>query len=153
MITPWIEHGTFSVSRRRATAAPRDLKIWGHQGIEPWTSETQTLNHTTRPMPRGFFYFLFYFLFFATLFSKKPFLLGFFSKVFLSHFFLKSVLGHGHLLRLQVVAVQVALEVEVGQHIRVSHAQKGLQLGIGLDRVLVLQVLLLHVGGDRLGHV
>ena len=78
MITPWIEHGTFSVSRRRATAAPRDLKIWGHQGIEPWTSETQTLNHTTRPMPRRGFLFLF----FATLFSKKRFLKVFFATLF-----------------------------------------------------------------------
>ena len=28
-------------------------KKWGGiQGIEPWTSKTQTLNHTTRPDPR-----------------------------------------------------------------------------------------------------
>ena len=51
------------------------------------------------------------------------------------------------------MAVQVALEVEVGQHIRIGHAEQSLQLGIGLDRMLVLQVLLLHVGRDRLGHV
>ena len=50
MIVSWIEHEAFSVSRRRATTAPHDLK-WGHQGIEPWTPETQTLNHTTRPVP------------------------------------------------------------------------------------------------------
>ena len=51
------------------------------------------------------------------------------------------------------MAVQVALQVEVGQHVRVGHAQQSLQLGIGLDGVLLLQVLLLHVGRDGLGHV
>jgi len=95
-------------------------------------------------MPRGFL---------SHFFLKSVFWFAFFLKYFLVRFFLKSDLGHGHLLRLEVVAVQVALEVEVGQHIRIGHAEQGLQLGIGLDRVLILQVLLLHVGGDRLGHV
>jgi hypothetical protein len=51
------------------------------------------------------------------------------------------------------VTVQVALEVEVGQHLAILHAQEALQLGIRGDVVLVLQVVLLHVGGDGLGHV
>ena len=51
------------------------------------------------------------------------------------------------------MAVQVALEVEVGQHVRVRNAQQSLQLRVGLDGVLVLQVLLLHVGRNGLGDV
>ena len=54
---------------------------------------------------------------------------------------------------LQVVAVQVALQVEVGQHLTVLHAQEGLELRVGGDGVLVLQVVLLHITGDRLRHV
>jgi hypothetical protein len=42
----------------------------GIQGIEPWTSKTQTLNHTTRPNPQGFFFSFFFYLF--------PFILLFF---------------------------------------------------------------------------
>ena len=51
------------------------------------------------------------------------------------------------------MGVQVALEVEVGQNLTILHAQKGRQLGIRLDRVLLLQVLLLHVGRDGLRDV
>jgi len=51
------------------------------------------------------------------------------------------------------VAVQVALEIEVGEHVRIRDAQQSLQLRIRLDGVLVLQVLLLHVGRNGLGDV
>ena len=51
------------------------------------------------------------------------------------------------------MVVQVLLQVEVGQHLTILHAQKALQLGIRGDVVLVLEVVLLHVGGDGLGHV
>ena len=52
---------------------------------------------------------------------------------------------------LHVVAVEVALEVEVGEGLTLANGQKLLQRGIGLDVVLVLQVLLLHVVVHRLG--
>ena len=77
---------------------------------------------------------------FGRLFSKKPFLCTFFQKVLLG--------SRGR--RLQVVAVQVTLQVEVRKHIALSHAQQTLQLAVRLDGVLLLQVLLLHVGGDGL---
>ena len=54
---------------------------------------------------------------------------------------------------LQVVGVQVALQVEVSQHLTILHAEQALQLGIRGNGVLVLQVVELHVGSDRLGHV
>lgn len=49
--------------------------------------------------------------------------------------------------------VQVLLQVEVGQLLIGLHAQQSAQLGIRVDVVLVLQVVLLHVGGHKLGHV
>ncbi len=61
--------------------------------------------------------------------------------------------GRRGLLRLQVVAVEVALEVEVREHLLRLHAEERLQLRIGLDGVLVLQLVRLHVGRDRLRHV
>ena len=54
---------------------------------------------------------------------------------------------------LEVVAVQVTLEIEIRQHIALRHAQKTLQLRVRHNRVLVLEVLLLDVGGDSLGHI
>ena len=54
---------------------------------------------------------------------------------------------------LDVVAVQVALEVEVSQGLAVANGQELLQGGIGLDVVLVLQALLLHVVVHGLGHL
>jgi len=54
---------------------------------------------------------------------------------------------------LEVVAVEVALEVEVGEHIALRHTEKRLELGIRLDGVLLLEVLLLHVGRDGLRDV
>ena len=49
--------------------------------------------------------------------------------------------------------VQVLLQVEVGQLLLRLHAQQCTQLGIRVDVVLVLQVLLLHVGGHKLGDI
>ena len=54
---------------------------------------------------------------------------------------------------LEVVAVQVALEVEVGQQLTILDSQEALELGIRGDIVLVLEVVLLDVGGDGLGHI
>ena len=54
---------------------------------------------------------------------------------------------------LDVVLVEVALEVEVGEALRVSNAKELLERGIRLDVVLVLEALLLDVGGDRLGDI
>ena len=54
---------------------------------------------------------------------------------------------------LDVVLVEVALEVEVREALRVSNAKELLERGIRLDVVLVLEALLLDVGGDRLGHI
>ena len=51
------------------------------------------------------------------------------------------------------MAVQVALKVEVRQGLALANGQQGLQGGIGLDVVLVLQVLLLHVVVHALGHL
>ena len=51
------------------------------------------------------------------------------------------------------MAVQVALEVEVGQRLAVADGQQLLQGGVGLDVVLVLQALLLHVVVHGLGHL
>ena len=51
------------------------------------------------------------------------------------------------------MAVQVALQVEVGQGLALTDGQKLLQGGIRLDVVLVLQVLLLHVVVHGLGHL
>jgi len=55
--------------------------------------------------------------------------------------------------RLHVVAVQVALEVEVRQRLALANGQQRLQGRIRLDVVLVLQVLLLHVVVHTLGHL
>ena len=49
--------------------------------------------------------------------------------------------------------VGVALEVEVGQALRVRNAQQLLERGIRLDVVLVLEALLLDVRRDRLRDV
>jgi len=54
---------------------------------------------------------------------------------------------------LDVVHIQELLEVEVGQLVRGGHAQQRAQLGIRVDVVLVLQVVLLHIGGHILGHI
>jgi len=51
------------------------------------------------------------------------------------------------------VTVQVALEVEVGQELAVTNGQQLLQGCVGLDVVLVLQVVLLHVVVHALGHL
>jgi hypothetical protein len=51
------------------------------------------------------------------------------------------------------VTVQVALEVEVGQELAVTDGQQLLQGCVGLDVVLVLQVVLLHVVVHALGHL
>lgn len=59
--------------------------------------------------------------------------------------------GHGR--GLQVVGVQVALQVEVRQRLALLHTQQGGELRVRHDGVLVLQVVLLHVAGDRLGHI
>ena len=58
-----------------------------------------------------------------------------------------------NLRHLDVVLVEVALEVEVGQALRVRNAQQLLERGIRLDVVLVLEALLLDVGRHRLGDV
>ena len=54
---------------------------------------------------------------------------------------------------LQVVDIQVLLKVEVGQLVLLGQVQQLQQGGITLDVVLVLQVLLLHIASDELGHV
>jgi len=51
------------------------------------------------------------------------------------------------------VLVEVALEVEVRQALRVRNAEQLLERGIRLDVVLVLEALLLDVGRHRLGDV
>ena len=52
--------------------------------------------------------------------------------------------------RLHVVAVEVALEVEIREDIAIRDREELLERRVGLDVVLVLQVLLLHVAVDRL---
>ena len=54
------------------------------------------------------------------------------------------------LLRLHVVAVEVALEVEVRERLTLADGEELLERGIGLDVVLVLEALLLHVVVHRL---
>jgi len=54
---------------------------------------------------------------------------------------------------LHIVHVQELLQVEVGQLVRGRHAKQRTKLGIRVDVVLVLQVVLLHIGGHILGHV
>ena len=49
--------------------------------------------------------------------------------------------------------VEVALEVEVGETLRVSNAEELLERGIRLDVVLVLETLLLDVGRHGLGDI
>jgi len=51
------------------------------------------------------------------------------------------------------VGVEVALEVEVREVVRIREAEELLERGIRLDVVLVLQVLLLHVVVDLARHV
>jgi len=51
------------------------------------------------------------------------------------------------------VHIQVLLEVEVGQLVTLLQAKKLQQLGIGVDVMLVLQVVLLHVVRDELGDI
>jgi len=55
--------------------------------------------------------------------------------------------------RLEVVAVEVALEVEVGERLTVLHTEETLELGIRRDVVLVLEVVLLDIGRDGLGDI
>lgn len=52
--------------------------------------------------------------------------------------------------RLDVVAVEVLLEVEVREGLTLANREELLERGIGLDVVLVLEALLLHVAVDRL---
>ena len=52
--------------------------------------------------------------------------------------------------RLHVVAVEVLLEVEVREGLTLTDGEELLERGIGLDVVLVLEALLLHVAVDRL---
>ena len=49
--------------------------------------------------------------------------------------------------------VEVALEVEVREHLLLLHAKERTKLRIGLDGVLVLELVELHVRRDRLGHI
>ena len=74
-----------------------------------------------------------------------------FLKVFYLAFFksLRRRRGRG----LEVVAVEVALEVEIREDVRISDTEERLELRIRLDRVLVLEVLLLHVRRDSLRDV
>ena len=65
--------------------------------------------------------------------------------------FLKSALRNGR--RLEVVLVEVLLEVEVREDLLRSDAKERLELRIGLDRVLVLELVGLDVRRDRLRHV
>ena len=51
------------------------------------------------------------------------------------------------------MTVEVALEVEVRQHLTILDAEERLELGIRRDVVLVLQVVLLDVGRDGLRDV
>lgn len=51
------------------------------------------------------------------------------------------------------MGVEVALEVEVREVVRIGEAEELLERGIRLDVVLVLEVLLLHVVIDLAGHV
>ena len=60
---------------------------------------------------------------------------------------------YNNLRLLDVVGVEVALEVEVREVVRIREAEQLLERGIRLDVVLVLQVLLLHVVVDLAGHV
>ena len=55
---------------------------------------------------------------------------------------------YNNLRLLDVVGVEVALEVEVREVVRIREAEQLLERGIRLDVVLVLQVLLLHVVVD-----
>ena len=54
---------------------------------------------------------------------------------------------------LDVVLVEVALEVEVGETLSIRNAEELLERGIRLDVVLVLEALLLDVGRDGLGDI
>lgn len=54
---------------------------------------------------------------------------------------------------LHVVHVQELLQVEVGQLVRGRHTEQRTQLGIRVDVMLILQVVLLHIGGHILGHI
>ena len=51
------------------------------------------------------------------------------------------------------MVVEVALEIEIRQHLLLLHAEKRTELRIGLDRVLVLELVLLDVRRDGLGHI
>ena len=51
------------------------------------------------------------------------------------------------------MTVEVALEVEVREHLAILHAEEASELGIRRDVVLVLEVVLLHVGRDGLRDV
>jgi len=55
--------------------------------------------------------------------------------------------------RLHVVAVEVALEVEVGELVTIGDGEELLERGIGLDVVLVLELVLLHVVVHALRHL
>lgn len=61
--------------------------------------------------------------------------------------------GHNRLLGLDVVLVEVALEVEVGQRLALRRGKELLEGHVRLDVVLVLEALLLDVGRHRLGDI
>ena len=55
--------------------------------------------------------------------------------------------------RLEVVAVEVLLEVEIREDLIILDTEEGLELRVRLDRVLVLEVVRLDVRRDRLRHI
>lgn len=61
-------------------------------------------------------------------------------------------MGNG-LLNLHVVLVEVLLEVEVGEGLASGHGQELAERSVRLDVVLVLEALLLDVGGHSLGDI
>lgn len=73
--------------------------------------------------------------------------------IFIWVFLLFNLSSRNNNRRLQVVLVEVALEIEVGQLLTLRHAEELLQRRIGLDVVLVLEALLLHVVVDGLGNL
>ena len=49
--------------------------------------------------------------------------------------------------------VEIALEVEIRQHLLLLHAKERTKLRVRLDRVLVLELVELDIRRDRLGHI
>jgi len=69
------------------------------------------------------------------------------------YFFILIYLRSGDLVRLDVVTVEVALEVEVGELLIFRNLKELAESSIRLDVMLVLEVLLLHVVVDLLGDI